>query len=57
MSLEIKDSPSWVSSLGIENDETVTGWIHIRTFKNKIKEILGDKKDERYPDYDSIYCA
>lgn len=57
MVLEIKDSPSWVSSLGIENDETVTGWIHIRTFKNKIKEILGDKKDERYPDYDSIYCA
>lgn len=31
--LEIKDNPSWVSSLGIDNDDTVTGWIHIRTFK------------------------
>ena len=54
--LEVKDTPSWVSGLGIENDETVTAWIHIRTFKNKIKRVLSDKSDERYPDYDSIYC-
>lgn len=54
--LEIKDAPSWVSGLGIENDDTVTGWIHIRTFKNKIKEILSNKEDERHPDYNSIYC-
>lgn len=56
MVLEIKDSPSWVTGLGIENDETVTAWIHIRNFKNKIKQVLNNKQDDRYPDYDSIYC-
>lgn len=57
MILEIKDAPSWVSSLGVENNETVTAWLHIRSFKNKVKEVLSHKDDERYPDYDSIYCA
>lgn len=56
MVLEIKDTPSWVSGLGIENDETVTAWIHIRTFKNKIKEILSRTQDEKYIDYNTIYC-
>lgn len=55
--LEVKDSPSWVSALGVQNDETVTGWIHIRTFKEKIKPILNNQDDERYFDYNSIYCA
>ena len=54
--LEVKDTPSWVSGLGIENDETVTAWIHIRTFKNKIKSILGNQEDSRFIDYDTIYC-
>ena len=54
--LEIKDSPSWVSQLGIENDATVTGWIHIRSFKDKIKPILNNQDDSRYVDYGSIYC-
>jgi hypothetical protein len=53
--LEVKDAPSWVSGLGIENDETVTAWIHIRTFRNKIKNVLDNEKDERYADYDLIY--
>lgn len=57
MVLEIKDSPSWVTGLGIENDETVTAWLHIRNFKNKVIEVLNNKQDQRYPDYDSIYCA
>ena len=57
ITLEVKDAPSWVSGLGIENDETVTAWIHIRTFKNKVKQILSNKGDDRYTDYDSIYCA
>ena len=56
MVLEIKDAPSWVSSLGIENNETVTAWVHIRTFKNKVKEILANNQDERCVDYDLIYC-
>ena len=56
MVLEVKDAPSWVSGLGIENDETVTGWIHIRSFKNKVKKVLSNQADTRYPDYDSIYC-
>ena len=53
--LEIKDAPSWVSSLGMDNDETVTGWIHIRQFKEKIYPILSDASDKRYCDYNSIY--
>ena len=57
MVLEVKDAPSWASSLGVENDETVTAWIHIRAFKNKVKEVLSNKGDDRYTDYDSIYCA
>lgn len=56
MVLEIKDAPSWVSGLGIENDETVTAWLHIRTFKNKIIPILENSDDGRYVDYNTIYC-
>ena len=56
MVLEIKDTPSWVSGLGIENDDTVTGWLHIRSFKEKIYPILNNKDDERCYDYSSIYC-
>lgn len=56
MVLEIKDAPSWVSGLGIENDETVTAWLHIRTFKNKIIPILENADDSRYVDYNTIYC-
>jgi hypothetical protein len=56
MVLEVKDAPSWVSSLGVENDETVTAWIHIKTFKDKIKPILRNQDDDRYIDYNSIYC-
>lgn len=56
MVLEIKDAPSWVSSLGVENDETVTAWIHIRTFKNKITQVLDNQEDSRFIDYNSIYC-
>lgn len=54
--LEVKDTPSWVSGLGIENDETVTAWIHIRTFKDKIRNVLGNQEDGRFIDYNSIYC-
>ena len=57
MVLEIKDAPSWVSSLGIENDDTVTAWLHIRTFKEKIKQVINNQDDERYFDYSTIYCA
>ena len=56
MVLEVKDAPSWVSSLGVENDETVTAWIHIRSFKEKIRPILRNQDDDRYMDYNSIYC-
>ena len=56
MVLEIKDAPSWVSGLGIENDENVTAWLHIRNFKEKIYPILDNQEDDRYVDYNSIYC-
>ena len=54
--IEVKDAPSWVSSLGVENDETVTAWMHIRDFKDKIKPILKNQDDDRFHDYNSIYC-
>ena len=56
MVLEVKDAPSWVSQLGVENDETVTAWLHIRNFKNRVRAILQNKKDDRYSDYDLMYC-
>jgi hypothetical protein len=56
MVLEVKDAPSWVSQLGVENDETVTAWLHIRSFKNKVVQVLDNQEDDRYIDYDSIYC-
>jgi hypothetical protein len=55
MVLEIKDTPSWVSGLGIENDDTVTAWLHIRDFKEKIYPILDNASDERHYDYKTIY--
>jgi hypothetical protein len=55
MVLEIKDTPSWVSGLGIENDDTVTAWLHIRDFKEKIYPILDNDSDERHYDYKTIY--
>lgn len=56
MILEVKDAPSWVSGLGVENDETVTAWLHIRNFKEKIYPILDNPDDSRYDDYNTIYC-
>ena len=56
MILEIKDTPSWVSGLGVENDDTVTAWLHIRTFKEKIYPIINNSEDERFNDYNTIYC-
>lgn len=56
MVLEIKDTPSWASGLGIENDETVTAWLHIRNFKEKIYHILNNVEDSRNEDYNTIYC-
>lgn len=56
MVLQIKDTPSWVSGLGVENDDTVTAWIHIRTFKEKIYPIINNSEDERFNDYNTIYC-
>lgn len=53
--LQIEDSPSFITLHGFDNDETVTGWIHIKNFKKKIQEILKNNKDERYEDYTSIY--
>lgn len=56
ISLQVKDAPSWVSSLGIQNDQTVTAWIHIRTFNKLISPILTNVDDDRFQDYNSIYC-
>ena len=55
MMLTIEDSPSWVSEAGVDSDVTVTGWLHIRTFRTNISAILNTPKDNRYEDYSKIY--
>lgn len=55
--MTIEDSPSWISEIGVDSDVTVTGWIHIRTWKKTVANILKSKKDKRRPDYDKIYNA
>lgn len=53
--VDVKDNPSWVSALGVESSETVTAWVHIRQFKEKIYPILDKPDDSRYEDYNTIY--
>lgn len=54
--LEIKDTPSWVSQMtGYENSDTVTAWIHIRTFYNTVDGILKNSQDKRSEEYTQIY--
>lgn len=52
---QIEDTPAFLTLHGFDTEETLTGWIHIKTFKEKVKNILSNKNDERYADYSSIY--
>lgn len=49
--IEIEDQPAWMASHGVDTDDTATIWIHIKTFKDKVKAILNSKKDERTEEY------
>lgn len=54
--LEIKDTPSWVTSgIGFDNSDTVTAWLHIRTFYDTVYGILNDKNDPRAEQYAEKY--
>lgn len=55
MMLTIEDSPSWVAEMGTTSDVTVTGWLHIRTFRKNVSAILNTKTDSRFEDYSKIY--
>lgn len=55
MSLEIKDTPSWVEIMGDGNGDTFTAKVHIQSFKEAIREILADEEDERYCQYRTKY--
>ena len=55
MMLTIEDAPSWVGEMGVDSDATVTGWLHIKTFKQDISAILQTPSDSRYEDYSKIY--
>lgn len=57
MMTQIEDSPAFLGMQGFDSNETFTGWIHIKTFKNKVKAILTNTKDERQKDYSLIYNA
>lgn len=53
--VEVKDSPSWIEAAGFNNDENVTIWFHINTFRQKIDNIIFNPDDKRYNDYTKIY--
>lgn len=55
MVIEVKDSPHWLEYGGFKSDENVTAWLHITTFKRKVKAILDNEYDERREDYEKIY--
>lgn len=55
MFIEIKDTPSFVAAYGFDNNDTVSGWLHIRTFKDKVSEILKNPDSPQYSDYSKIY--
>lgn len=55
MMMTIEDAPSWVGEMGVDSDATVTGWLHIKTFKKAIQAILQTPADSRYEDYSKIY--
>lgn len=55
MMLTIEDNPSWVMEAGIDGDVTVTGWLHIRTFRESVSAILNTPDDSRCEDYSKIY--
>lgn len=55
MMMTIEDAPSWVSEMGVDSDATVTGWLHIKTFKKAVQAILQTPTDSRYDDYSKIY--
>lgn len=53
--MTIEDSPSWFAAQGIDTDETVTGWIHIKLWKETVTEYLQDPHCRQYADYSKIY--
>lgn len=55
MFIEIKDAPSFVTAYGFDNTDNVNGWLHIRTFREKIEAILQNPESPQYSDYSKIY--
>ena len=53
--MTIEDQPSWFAAQGIDTDETATIWIHIKLWKDKVKEYLQDQECPQYKDYSKIY--
>lgn len=53
--MTIEDQPSWFAAQGIDSDETATIWIHIRLWKDTVKEYLQDPECPQYNDYSKIY--
>jgi hypothetical protein len=53
--MTIEDQPSWFAAQGIDTDETATIWIHIKLWKDTVKEYLQDPECPQYKDYSKIY--
>ena len=52
---DIQDNPAWIETQGFNTDETATIWLHIKTFRNKIKNILSSTKDDRRCKYQEVF--
>lgn len=53
--LEFKDTPSFVTPFGFDNDDSVTAWLHIRTFREEIMNILNNENHKSHHDLIKIY--
>lgn len=54
MVLEIKDAAAYIQIPGLQADETVTAWLHIQTFRDKVISLI-ENNTEGYEDYIKTY--
>ena len=58
--IEVQDTPSWVAAAGFDNDDTMTAYIHIKTFKTTISNYIlsapnADFNEKDKEEYKKVY--
>ena len=54
---ELKDTPSFLTAYGFDQQTTFTSFLHIDTWREAVRRILLDPSDERHEQYKRIYSA